>query len=222
MTSQYRGFKPFFQTNRWFIAHLPHQFPGHPQELETAENQSSNRMIDPPAGGTSKLVFSVGSIALMFQMKLMKFCGRLPVAILLIGGMSAVALAHSGAKGIVKQRMNAMGDIADQMKLLGGMVQGKAPFDADAIAKAAAAIAGHAAEIPGLFPEGSVDHPSEALPAIWTDWPRFEASAQKLAQDADALRATASTAAGPDDIKAPFGQMASNCKTCHEAFRLKK
>lgn len=147
---------------------------------------------------------------------------RLTVAGALAAGATIAAFAHSGAKGVVKQRMDAMGDIAEQMKLLGGMVQGKASYDAETASMAASVIAGHAEEMPALFPEGSTDHPSEALPAIWTDWPRFEASARKLAVDAAALGNAAQAADNADDIKATFTEVASSCKSCHEVFRLKK
>lgn len=146
----------------------------------------------------------------------------LAVAGALTAGATIAAFAHTGAKGVVKQRMDAMGDIAEQMKLLGGMVQEKTAFDAGVAAKAASIVAGHAEEIPALFPEGSTDHPSEALPIIWTDWPRFEASAWKLAMDAAALGNAAQAADNADDIKATLAEVASSCKSCHEVFRLKK
>ena len=48
---------------------------------------------------------------------------RLLAATLALSVSCGLALAHSGATGIVKQRMDAMKDIAAQMKLIGAMVR---------------------------------------------------------------------------------------------------
>ena len=78
--------------------------------------------------------------------------------------------AHESAIGAVKRRMDAMENIAGRMKILGGMMKKQTDFDPTAAANAAEIIADHAPRMPGLFPEGSDKHPSEALPIIWTDW----------------------------------------------------
>ncbi|MEX0344836.1 MAG: cytochrome c [Rhizobiaceae bacterium] len=144
----------------------------------------------------------------------------LATAILLVAAVSA--FAHSGAKGIVKQRMDAMGDIADQMEVLGAMMKKQTDFNPAIASKAADAIAGHALHIPTLFPEGSNEHPSEALPAIWTDWAKFEAIATELKDGASELSVTAGSAASTMEIAASFGKVAKTCISCHEGFRLKK
>ncbi len=144
----------------------------------------------------------------------------LATAILLVAAVSASA--HSGAKGVVKQRMDAMGDISEQMKLLGAMMKKQTDFNPAAASKAADVIAGHASHIPTLFPEGSNEHPSEALPAIWADWAKFEAIAAELKDGASELSVTAGSAKSAMDIAASFGKVAKTCISCHEGFRLKK
>ena len=144
------------------------------------------------------------------------------VVALSIIGLAASAFAHSGATGVVKQRMDAMGDIADQMKLLGGMIQQKVEFDKHAAANAASTIAMHATEIPELFPENSTQHPSEALETIWKDWAKFEAIAESMGEDALALSTVATGAEDVSDLTEKFGDVARRCKSCHESFRLKK
>lgn len=95
--------------------------------------------------------------------------------------LSAVALAHGGATGIVKERMNAMGEMRDAVKTLSPMMSGEAAYDAEAVRKAAKTIGGHGGEsLTGMFPEGTTDDPSEAKPAIWTDWERFSGLARQL------------------------------------------
>ena len=133
---------------------------------------------------------------------------------------SGAALAHKGATGIVKQRMELMKGIAEQMKALKPMMDGKAAYDPAGVAKAAEAIAAHATRIAQSFPKGSTEHPSEASPKIWTDWDGFEASAEALRKHASALKADAGKGAGA--AKALFAEMAKTCKGCHEGYRVKK
>jgi len=68
------------------------------------------------------------------------------------------------------------------------------------------------------FPEGSGTGDTKASPKIWEDAAGFAAALEKFQQDTDAA-----LAANPQDLeafKAAFGQAASNCKSCHDSFRL--
>ncbi|MGG7568209.1 c-type cytochrome [Rhodovulum sp. DZ06] len=133
-----------------------------------------------------------------------------------IGG----ALAHGGASGIVLERMEAMKDVAAAMKTVGPMIQGKTAWDPEAAQAAAATIASHGgAALTRLFPEGSGGGVSEASPAIWTDRARFDALAAELKDAAEALEAAS---AGAEPPTAEFGRLAGTCKSCHEAYRVKK
>lgn len=144
------------------------------------------------------------------------------IAVALTAGIAAggVALAHKGASGVVKQRMELMKGIAAQMKALSPMAKGEAAFDPAQVKKSAAAIAEHAGQIPENFPEGSTGHPSEAKPAIWTEWDKFKANAEALRTSAQALEAGADD--GLDATKALFAKLAETCKGCHQDFREEK
>lgn len=137
-------------------------------------------------------------------------------------GLGFQVAAHSGAAGIVKVRMEMMKDIGANLKVLGGMLKGSVPFDAGKAAIAAKTISDHGATIPGSFPNGSVDHPSEALPAIWVDWKKFEAISANLTQNASALAGKLPVAESMQDVKPEFLAIAATCKSCHQTFRLKK
>jgi cytochrome c556 len=68
------------------------------------------------------------------------------------------------------------------------------------------------------FPEGSSTGDTKASPKIWEDPDGFAAALLKFQQDTDAA-----IAAEPQDLeafKAAFGQVAGNCKACHDAYRL--
>ena len=134
---------------------------------------------------------------------------------------TTIALAHEGATGVVKERMDLMKGQQDAMKLIGEMAKGKTPFDAAKASAAAREIETTAKQIHKLFPEGSDGGPSEALPAIWGQWDRFSGDADDLAEVAGAL-VNSFDGSTHDDWKAEFKRVTNACKSCHQDFRKKK
>ncbi len=111
---------------------------------------------------------------------------------LAISGLSTLALAHGGATGIVKERMDGMMAMSKVVKSLSAMMRGDTEYDADAVKDGAAIIKSHAGEtLTALFPEGSASDESEAKPEIWSDWESFSAYAKQLSVFADGLAAAA-------------------------------
>ncbi len=145
----------------------------------------------------------------------------LALALAMAGGTSLVN-AHGGAKGIVKERMELMKGMGDAMKVMGPMFKGEAPFQPEVVIEKAAYLAEHAKQIPTLTPEGSNDHPSEALPAIWNDWDRYVAEADALAEEGAKLVTIAENGAELDETRAQFIKVSKTCGTCHDDFRKPK
>lgn len=135
---------------------------------------------------------------------------------------AGAALSHSGASGVVKDRMDVMSKIAKSMKTIGAMMKGEAAFDAGVVKASAKEIAMHSKHIPHLFPKGSTQKPSEALPAIWTDWDTFLKLAEDMETSAGALAAASEGAADAGKVGPQFGALAKTCKACHSDFRLAK
>jgi cytochrome c556 len=133
-----------------------------------------------------------------------------------------LAFAHSGATGVVKERMEMMKEIGSGMKVIGEMIKGARPFDAAEAAASARAVANHAAMVPSLFPEGSTDSPSEASSAIWEDWDAFLELSDALAETGLQLATAAETASDASDIRAAFAATGRTCAACHEDFRIEK
>ncbi|MEH6724716.1 MAG: cytochrome c [Hyphomicrobiales bacterium] len=105
---------------------------------------------------------------------------------------SAAAYAHSGATGVVKQRMDAMSKLGDVTKSLTEMMRGDISYDAELIRQNAAQIRQHAGQsMTQLFPKDSLMKPSEARPVIWSDWEEFEILAMRLEALAIGLEASA-------------------------------
>ncbi len=101
------------------------------------------------------------------------------------------ALAHGGATGVVKERMDAMTEMSNVIKALTPMMRGQSAYDAGAVREGAATIRDHAKLITSLFPTGSGGHSSEARDDVWSDWSTFEALAQRLEKLAGGLEAAA-------------------------------
>ncbi len=121
--------------------------------------------------------------------------GWLLAGILTVAGTAGV-FAHGGATGIVKDRMDGMLAMGDVVKSLSNMFRA-GQYDAEAVKAGAAIIKQHSGEqLLDLFPEGSGSAPSEAKPAIWSDWEAFSKLAEDLSVLSDALIANADNPEG--------------------------
>lgn len=134
-------------------------------------------------------------------------------------------LAHQGVKDpVVMARMNAMSEIADNMKTLGDMAKGTTSFDAKTAQAAASGISTLAVRTPALFKDPAMDPKSEALPAIWSDFADFQIKSDKLVRVARDLAETLSGPAetGPAELDRAMRALGETCKACHQDYRRKK
>ncbi|MGV6811368.1 MAG: c-type cytochrome [Brevirhabdus sp.] len=130
---------------------------------------------------------------------------------------ATAALAHSGVKNpVVKARMDGMGAIADNTKILGGMAKGAIPFDAAKARAAAESIAAEARRIPELFAANETDPKTEARPEIWSNWADFAAKGIELEQIASEAKSVQTL----DDVQAVLPSIGKTCKACHATYRL--
>lgn len=162
---------------------------------------------------------------------------QLTIAMAVLGCATAV-LAHEAATGIVKERMDGMVVLSKTMKTLLAETQSDTPNPA-VFKDAAKALQDHAGQtMTDRFPEGSLDHPSEAKAEIWQNWQRFSTLADQLDLTAQGLALAAGNpisvkpvaakdnrmlmdfaTMGPDQVFTLLGQ---NCVACHKEFRAKK
>ena len=149
-----------------------------------------------------------------------KYCIALSVLVLLTAG-SAV-LAHNGATGIVKERMEAMKSIAGATKGIAKLDWSDVGAARMQATKHAVTLQKHAADINRLFPEGSIMGPSEAIPAIWDRPAEFAKIAAALEKAASDFSAVAANASSKEEILPQFEAIGATCKACHEDFRKKK
>ncbi|MES0827020.1 c-type cytochrome [Ruegeria sp. SCP11] len=112
--------------------------------------------------------------------------GAVVASVLVVASQSV--FAHGGATGVVKERMDGMGVMKEAMKVLTPIMRGQVDYDAAVVRERSEDISRHAGEaLTRLFPEGSLDAPSEAKPEIWQDWEAFSALADQLRVMADGL-----------------------------------
>ena len=133
---------------------------------------------------------------------------------------ASIALAHSGATGVVKERMDGMTALAASMKSLAAMAK-SGEVDAEHIESISRDLKAHAGQgMLDRFPEGSLPEVSEASPAIWKDWEKFEGLAFELETLAVELGNEASS---PNlDVRQHLKAIGGVCSACHEDFRIKK
>lgn len=121
--------------------------------------------------------------------------------------------------GPIRDRHWLMEDLGDQMENIDDAFNlGSEGFDTEVIMRAAGAIAMSAHRIPSLFPKGSTDPHSRALPAIWENWDKFTALSKQLEDQAASLQKAAG-AEDDENLKGKVSKLAATCKSCHDQFR---
>lgn len=132
---------------------------------------------------------------------------------------SRASLAHSGATGVVKERMALMSSLGDAMKAMAAMFKKQAAYNPAAMARHATSINLQTNSLTTLFPHGSIGKPSKALPAIWDDWQAFQQLTTEL-NTTSARLAEIALDAEPRQARRQFAQVARTCSACHERFRI--
>ena len=130
--------------------------------------------------------------------------------------LSASVLAHTGATGIIKERMDLFARSKDNLKAIKSHLGAS---DLKSVVPLAKEIKDWAIKMPEYFPKGSDGKPSEASPEIWLNFEAFKKSAIANRDAANKLMSSAAEGDKGATIKA-FKATASTCKSCHKSFRL--
>ena len=121
-------------------------------------------------------------------------------------GLAGVALAHTGATGVVKERMDGMAAMEKAVKAVTPVMRGKVEYDAEQVRNFAEQVQMHSGEaMTSLFPEGSGGMPSEARASIWSEWEEFEALAALLRTQSEGLSLAADNGLMRGDMPASNG-----------------
>jgi cytochrome c556 len=138
--------------------------------------------------------------------------------------LGAAIIAAVGA-GTVMAQSDPIAERKALMKSVGGatgrvsaMLKGDAPYDAAKATEALNTYIEVSKNMPALYPDTSkTGGETSAAPKIWEDKAGFQAGFVKFEADAKgALDKTADLAT----FRAAFGDVAKNCGSCHQSYRI--
>ena len=136
---------------------------------------------------------------------------------LIVAGALVAAPPCVASQGDIDYRHHTMEAIGGHMQALSDILRGKVSHK-DHLSVHAAALASLAEITPTLFPSGSGDGKTEALPAIWENPEDFAERLDAFREAANGLRAAAETG---DDVAAATQKLGQACKGCHDNYREK-
>lgn len=142
---------------------------------------------------------------------------RLPILAATLA-LTSIAVAGDSPQHERHELMEGVGKAA---KVVGSMLKGETEYDNAAAMESLTTWQSAAAELGGLFPEGSdTGEDTEAAPAIWEDRAGFDAA---LAEWGDAVDAAiAANPATLEEAKPVIGAAFGKCKNCHDTYRIEK
>ena len=137
------------------------------------------------------------------------------VASVLFG--AGLVFAHQGVTGVVKTRMDGFKQSQQDFKSL---IKAAHHNDYDRAWTLSLALEEWGLAMPGYFPEGSQQPPSEAADTIWSDAEGFNAAIDNYVRSVRAINAAA-LAKDKSAIMAAIKKTSDSCSSCHNAFRVK-
>ena len=138
-----------------------------------------------------------------------------------MGAVGGAAFAQVKPDVLVKQRQSAMTLIGKYFGPLGGMAQGKVPFDAKIVQRNAGYLDA-LSEMPwDGFDPSTKGEKSRALPALYEQPDKVKDAVQRFTSEIDKL---VQVSKGGDEgaIKAQIGAVGKACANCHDNFRAKQ
>ncbi len=142
-------------------------------------------------------------------------------AMLVLAGGLYAAIAHEGASGIVKERMDAMEKMGGAMKQIGLMMKGIMPYDGAAVSQAAMVINQTSAGLEKLFPRGGDEKGSYTKPELWDNWDEFKLLTKATGEASEKLSEAAFDGTKKEVLPLFFG-VGKSCKACHTKYRRAK
>lgn len=135
--------------------------------------------------------------------------------------MAGIAQAQVKPETLVKQRQAAMTLQGKYFGPLGGMAQGKVPYDANVVARNAGYLEALSHMPWDGFAPSTKDVKSAALPAVFSDTAKFKEAQERLQTEVAKLVAV-SKGGNEAAVKAQLGATGKACGGCHETFREKQ
>jgi len=138
-----------------------------------------------------------------------------------LGAVALDAAAQAKPEVLVKQRQAAMTLIGKYFGPLGGMAQGRIPYDAATVQRNA----GYLDVLDNMpwdgFHESTKGEKSAALAAVWEKSGEFKQAGERLQGEISKLVQVAKSG-DEGAVKAQIGAIGKACGGCHENFRQKQ
>lgn len=139
---------------------------------------------------------------------------------ILLSCIAALAATAAFAQAdVIKARQEAMKATGGKTAIVGKMLKGEDKFDLDKVKDALSQYVMIGEKGASLFPPGSQNGDTAALPPVWTERAEFEKGFAKLGADAKAAMEKIKDEAS---FKATMPELLKDCGACHEKFRAKK
>ena len=152
----------------------------------------------------------------------MRKAGVLAAALgVLLGASASSALAQAKPDVLVKQRQAAMTLQGKYFGPLGGMAQGKVPYNAQVVQRNAGFLDNLSRMAWDGFDASTQNEKSRALPAIWKEPDKFKQAAAAFENEAAKLYQV-SRSGDEAAVKAQIGAVGKTCAGCHDNFRQKQ
>jgi cytochrome c556 len=136
-------------------------------------------------------------------------------------GFAVDAAAQAKPETLVKQRQAAMTLIAKYFGPLGGMAQGRVPYNQQTVQRNAA-ILDVLKDTPwDGFHESTKGVKSAALPAVWDKQAEVKQGIDRFTSEVGKL-AQVSKSGDEAAVKAQIGAVGKTCGGCHDSFREKQ
>ncbi len=142
-------------------------------------------------------------------------------AAIALGAFAGAAMAQVKPEVLVKQRQAAMTLIGKYFGPLGGMAQGKVPYNAQVVQRNAGYLDNLTRMPWDGFDASTKGEKSRALPAVFNDSAKFKEAASRLENETAKLY---QVSRGGDEaaVKAQIGAVGKACGGCHDNFREKQ
>jgi cytochrome c556 len=143
------------------------------------------------------------------------------VAAALVLGTSGTAFAQAKPDVLVKQRQAAMTLLGKYFGPLGGMAQGKVPFNAQVVQRNADYLA-LLSQMPwDGFDPSTANEKSRAKPELFKETQKVKEHIDRFQGEVKKLQ-TAAKGGDEKAIKAQIGAVGKTCGSCHDAYREKQ
>lgn len=143
------------------------------------------------------------------------------VVLALGAGVTFSALAQVKPEILVKQRQAAMTLQGKYFGPLGAMAQGKAPYNAQVVARNAGYLEALSKMPWDGFDPSTANEKTKALPEVYKDAAKFKQAGDNM-QDAVGKLVAATKGGDEAAVKAAIGAVGKTCGGCHENFRQKQ